>query len=394
MIETPISAASQESDATAYLQVAPTPFYLSMLAACPSNSWCTWNGFTVPDTFTTVDEEYDALHTAVGMTDVSPLARYRIKGAHADEYANRLLTVDVANQSIGQIITSPMCDMRGGTIDVVDLLRMAVDEFWLVSEKSHLPWLLDSAIGFDITVDYMTQNIAALRLTGPSSGRMLEAIGAHASSGLPEGRSQIERLGDIAIRVLRKSGHRYPTFDLWMQAAQGQSVWSLFSHRKAETDLLPIGTTASEILRIEEGRLRCGVDFLSSTSFQDPLFRRTPVELGFGEKLDTEKCYFNGRQVLLKSEPIFAVIGLDFEENRVVSGESLRIPGTETDIGTVLSATWSPTLKSNIAIAEINLGAGALSGSYEATSTKFHGLSTQRKKALGTVRKSPFLPIV
>ncbi|MCB2157262.1 MAG: aminomethyltransferase family protein, partial [Rhodobacteraceae bacterium] len=61
------------------------------------------------------------------------------------------------------------CDDAGKIIDDGTVFRLAGDDFRICCQERHLPWLLDSAIGFDVRVREETEDVAALSLQGPCS---------------------------------------------------------------------------------------------------------------------------------------------------------------------------------------------------------------------------------
>jgi aminomethyltransferase len=56
------------------------------------------------------------------------------------------------------------------------------DEYRLCTAERQLDWLLDSAIGFDVEIAEVTEEIAALAVQGPTSCAVLKAAGSRASS--------------------------------------------------------------------------------------------------------------------------------------------------------------------------------------------------------------------
>ncbi len=65
------------------------------------------------------------------------------------------------------------CDDHGHVLDDGTLFRLGEHLFRLCCQERHLPWLLDSAIGFDVEIEEETTEIAGLALQGPTSFAVL-----------------------------------------------------------------------------------------------------------------------------------------------------------------------------------------------------------------------------
>ncbi|PCJ48711.1 MAG: hypothetical protein COA74_08370 [Gammaproteobacteria bacterium] len=72
-----------------------SPFHSRIVAACEINKWNEWKGVTTPDAYTDVELEYFAIRNSTGVFDISPMTKYRITGADAEVYLNRLITRDI-----------------------------------------------------------------------------------------------------------------------------------------------------------------------------------------------------------------------------------------------------------------------------------------------------------
>jgi aminomethyltransferase len=112
------------------------------------------------------------------------------------------------------------------------------------------------------------------------------------------------------------------------------------------------------IARIEAGFLQPNVDFVSSAHTVLLDRDRSPLELGLEWLVDFEKPHFTGRRSLLEEKrrgPARRLVGLDIEGNKPAHNALLYCDrGGRREVGSVTSATWSPTAKRNIALAMID----------------------------------------
>ena len=105
------------------------------------------------------------------------MVKYRITGPDAAAYLNRLTVRNAAKLSVGGVHYTVWCDDDGKILDDGTLFRLAEDEYRICCQERHLPWLLDSAVGFDVEVAEVTEEIAALSLQGPCTAAVLKAAG-------------------------------------------------------------------------------------------------------------------------------------------------------------------------------------------------------------------------
>ncbi len=67
-----------------------TPFHERARALSQADSFIPWAGYTTVDVFSTVEQEYFAIRNASTLYDLTPMVKYRIAGADATAYLNRL----------------------------------------------------------------------------------------------------------------------------------------------------------------------------------------------------------------------------------------------------------------------------------------------------------------
>ncbi len=107
---------------------------------------------------------------------MSPLFKYRIRGPDAERFLDRLITRNVARCAVGQVLYTPWCDGEGKVIDDGTLARLAENDFRLTAADPSLLWFHDNAAGMDVSVEDVTDTVAALALQGPTSRRILQEL--------------------------------------------------------------------------------------------------------------------------------------------------------------------------------------------------------------------------
>jgi aminomethyltransferase len=157
--------------------VVPTPFHSRTAAACRTNDWTRWAGYTTVNVYTEVELEYAAIRNQTSVFDLSPMVKYRIAGPDAPLYVNHLVTRNVDKVAPGRVAYVVWCNDGGKVLDDGTLFRFGENEFRLCAQDRHLPWLLDAAIGYDVTIEDVSADVAALALQGPTSSAVLKRFG-------------------------------------------------------------------------------------------------------------------------------------------------------------------------------------------------------------------------
>ncbi len=154
-----------------------TPFHERARALAQVESFIPWAGYTTVDVFTTMEQEYFAIRNATTLYDLTPMVKYRIVGRDAVSYLNRLVTRDVAKLKPDRVAYCVWCNDAGHLIDDGTVFRLGADEYRICTAERQLDWLLDSAIGFDVEINEVTEQIAALAVQGPTSCAVLKSLG-------------------------------------------------------------------------------------------------------------------------------------------------------------------------------------------------------------------------
>ena len=341
-----------------------TPFHERLRALSQMDSFIPWAGYTTVDVFTTVEQEYFAIRNATSLYDLTPMVKYRIAGAGAMRYLNRLVTRDIGKLKPGKVAYCVWCNDSGHLIDDGTVFCLGPTEYRLCTAERQLDWLLDSAVGFDVEIAEVTEEVAALSMQGPTSCAVLKACGLAGVERLrpfdlayftPSGSMSLE----APLMVSRTGFTGDLGYELWMRPADAEVLWDGLMEQGRRRSIRPIGSRALNIARIEAGFLLPNVDFVSAEHTLRVGTERSPLELGLGWLVDFKKGHFTGRRALLEEErrgPRRRLVGLDIEGNKPAHNALLYSdPAGKRQVGSVTSATWSPTGKRNIALAMMDV---------------------------------------
>ena len=339
----------------------PTPFHSRTAALCQTNEWVRWAGYTTVNVFQDVELEYFAIRNQATLFDLSPLCKYAVYGADAEAYLNRLVTRDVRKLKPGRVAYVIWCDDDGHVIDDGTLFRLPSGAFRLCSQEHQYGWLRDSAMGFDVVVEDVSERVVGLALQGPTSCALLKRAGAAGVETLrPFALRQFE-LDGLDVTVSRTGFTGDLGYELWVRPELAEPLWDRLWQAGSDFGLRAVGSAALDLARIEAGFPMTSADFLSSLQVLRRNRGRTPFELGLERLVDFEKGHFTGRRALLAAQrngPRFRLVGLEIEGNKPAAG-SLVYHGRKTEVGHVTSALWSPTCKRNLALATLSAPYGA-----------------------------------
>lgn len=331
-----------------------TPFHARTAAANVLNNWGPWAGYMTALCYGDSDMEYTAIRNAASVYDLCPMVKYAVRGAHAVAYLNRLTLRDVGKLSVGGVQYTVWCDDAGKVLDDGTLFRHGPQDFMICCQERHLNWLLDSALGYDVTVAEITEDIAALSLQGPVSASVLQAAGFDMQALKPFRMARFAFQG-AEITISRTGFTGDLGYELWMTPDLALPFWDHLFAAGAPLGLRPIGTDALNLARIEAGFIISNMDFIPADQALREDRARSPLELGLGWMIDWDKGHFTGRRALLAEKAKgsdWASVGLDVPGNISAEG-SILYHNKKTEAGFVTAAAWSPALKRSVAIAQV-----------------------------------------
>lgn len=343
-------------------------------ALCESLNYREWSGYYAVSAYESHHEhEYNAIRNASALIDVSPLFKYLVTGRDSARFVDRLITRDVAKMPVGQVFYTPWCDEHGKVIDDGTVSRLAEHTFrWTAADPS-LRWFRQNAAGLDVTIDDISEEMAALALQGPTSGRLLRAVAKADIDSLKYFRVTSGTIAGVQVDISRTGYTGDLGYEIWMPAAAALRVWDALMAGGRPFDIKPTGMLALDVARIEAGLLLIEVDFFSSKKAMIASQMYTPFEMGLGRLVSLEKSRFIGQRALREEHargPARQIVGLEINWTDVERiYERIGLPPTVAatasrvavpvlrggrQVGRATSTTWSPVLKKMIALATID----------------------------------------
>jgi aminomethyltransferase len=383
-----------------------TAFHERTFALCESLNYREWSGYYAVSSYEPHHEhEYNAIRNAAALIDVSPLFKYRITGPDATRLVDRIITRDIRKVSVGQVIYTPWCDERGKVIDDGTVSRLTENSYrWTAADPS-LRWFTQNAVGMDVLIEDISEEVAALALQGPTSGRLLMQVADAAIEQLKYFRVTRGRIASVEVDISRTGYTGDLGYEIWIPAESAVAVWDALMMAGRAFDIHPAGMLALDVARIEAGLLLIDVDFNSSKKAITEAQKYSPFELGLGRLVNLDKGRFVGQAALQAEQrrgPSREIVGLEIDwpsVERLYEAVSLppsispiasrvAVPVYQhgTQIGKATSITWSPVLKKLLALATVRREHARPGRRLEIEIT----VEAVRHRVPATVTKTPF----
>ena len=333
-----------------------TPFHERTYEACYNNDWYRWAGYKIAREYSNTELEYTAMRNTAGVLDITPMHKYDIKGTDAIKFVDKLVTRNVTEINSGQVMYIIWCNEDGNVIDDGTVFCFNSNHLRIFCAERNLNWFSDTAIGFNVEVEDVSDTIAALAFQGPLSCKILNLLNVKDIENLKPFYFDNFDLNGCKVTISRTGFSGDLGYEIWCKNEDAINVWdSLFTFNR-DYKVLPAGMNALEMVRVEAGFIQPNADFMSAEQALRPNRMRNPYELGMGWLVDLNKNYFTGKKNLvdLKKKTLTKkLVGLDIQGDKPAIG-SVLYDKNKKEIGIVTAGMWSPSLKSNIAFGYVD----------------------------------------
>ncbi len=320
----------------------PSPYFEATRRA-GVQAFTTYNHMLLPTRFTSMEEEYRALTTAVSIWDVAAQRQVEIQGPEAAALTQYLCTRDVTRIRPGQARYTFICNHHGGILNDPVLLKLAEDHYWLsLADRDILLWAQAVGAEREMAVSVQEPDVSPVQVQGPRSADLIGDVFG------PEIRDQkyyhfVEtELDGVPMVVSRTGWSGEFGYEVFLRdSTKGAWLWDLLFAAGE-----PYGATPgcpNQIRRIEGGILSYGTDMDETV---------TPLELGFERLVQLDGDDFIGRKALQAQ----AARGLERKLTGIrVAGDPVEYNPELIDVavggeraGHVTSIVYSPRFGANI----------------------------------------------
>ena len=383
-----------------------TAFHEKTLALCESLNYREWAGYYTVSAYETHHEhEYNAIRNASALIDITPLYKYRISGCDATRLVDRVVTRNAQKVKVGQVIYTTWCDEKGKVIDDGTVSRLEENTYRWTAADPNFRWLHQNALGLDVSIEDISEKLAALALQGPTSGRLLMSIAEASLADLKYFHVTTGKIAGIPVEISRTGYTGDLGYEIWIAWDKAKQVWDALMQAGRAFDIHPAGMLALDVARIEAGLLLIEVDFNSSKKAIIESQKYSPFELGLGRLVNLDKGRFVGQEALAAEQKrghAREIVGLEIDWNGIervyerfglppvmpsaASRVAVPVYKSGTQTGKATSTTWSPSLKKLIALATIDRENSKLGSELEMEIT----VEAVRHRVPAKVVKTPF----
>jgi glycine cleavage system T protein (aminomethyltransferase) len=384
-----------------------TPFHERTSALCLPQNWRRWAGYFAAGSYDlTIDREYWAIRNSAAVIDVTPLMKYIISGKDAAKLLDRVITRNVQKLKVGQVYYTGWCDDEGKMIDDGTVSRLEENVFRMTSADPSLRWLSMNAVGMDVDIKEVTDDIAALSFQGPNTRKVLNLCCERSVDELKYFRVMKNKIRNVELTISRTGYTGDLGYEIWMQNKDALTIWDTLMEVGHGYGISPVGILAMDMARVEAGLFMIEVDYTAANHAWIDAQKSTPFELGLDWTVALDKPgYFVGRRALereKKEGSAWKLMGLDIDwpgmeklyeswglppaVPAMAIRASIPVYQEEMQVGYVSTSSWSPLLKKYIALVHLERPY------YEAgTDVKMEiTVQHQRKQAPAKVVKLPF----
>jgi aminomethyltransferase len=356
-----------------------TAFHPRTAALNRKQQWREWSGYFAASAYADFhDIEYNAIREAAALIDVTPLYKYRVSGRDALRLVDRVITRDATKLAVGQVYYTPWCDEHGKVIDDGTIHRLADVEFRWTAADPQFRWLTMNARGLDVSIEDVSESVAAVALQGPLSRHVLEAASGESFGDLRYFRRRPAKLRAgrrrIGVDVSRTGYTGDLGYELWIPADLAADAWDVLMTAGQPFGIRPAGMLALDVVRLEAGLILLEVDYTSARHALNPEQNYSPFEIGLGRLVNVQKGDYVGKRALEAEQrrggPPRRLVGLVLDWNGIEALYAAQdLPPAITpiidrsqvpvfaprggQIGRVTSHGWSPILKEAIALASV-----------------------------------------
>ncbi len=345
-----------------------TPFHDRTSRLNRRQMWFNWDRHVVPDAYRDLASELRATRERVSMGDMSPLAKYEIRGPDAPRFIDRLVTRNTTSLEPGQVVYTPWTDERGKIVGDGLVFRMGTETYRISADPQEL-WLRHQAEGMDVEIADVSEDYGFLAIQGPRSREVMDALTAEAWEDLPFSRIRSVTVSGTELTVSRQGFTGELGYEMWVPSSAGGEIWDAVATVGQPFGIEPVGEHAIDVARVEAGLLIVGADYTGagpdrpgSTIDMDDAYQVSPFEVRLDSFVDLEKD-FVGRDALRSEQNGGGsgrrLAGLLLDHERVLALHAtsslvsmpdrvwwypLALFHEDRTVGRATSVTWAPTV--------------------------------------------------
>ncbi|OXB80888.1 UNVERIFIED_CONTAM: hypothetical protein H355_016905 [Colinus virginianus] len=246
--------------------------------------------------FDPVGREYKQVMEKVGVIDLSPFGKFKVKGTDSVKLLDHLFANVVPK--VGSTNISHMLTPRGKVYAELTVSQLYPGEFMLVtgsgSELHDLRWIEEEVVrgGYKVEIENMTDEMGVLGVAGPYARQVLQKL---TTEDLSDGsfkflQSRHLKLSSIAVTAVRISYTGELGWELYHRKEDSVALYNAVMDAGQKEGIDNFGTYALNALRLEKGFRAWGAEMNCDTN---------PLEAGLEYFVKLNKpADFTGKKTL------------------------------------------------------------------------------------------------
>jgi glycine cleavage system T protein len=309
------------------------------------------DGWLLPASFGSAEDEYQAVRSACGLFDLCHYAVVRLTGSDRVSFLQGMVSNDVKQLAPGAGVYAAVLDVNGKVL--ADLRVLCVDDsFILIVLASLKQKVLDQLnrylVADDVVIEDLEGRYGIISLQGPHAVLLLNAAAPHQDPPVHMYGHALLHVDGREVRVVRSTHTGEEGFDVITEITDTVPIAEALERAGSALGARWIGLDAQEILRVEAGLPRYGVDMGEENIL---------LETGLDHAVSFKKGCYLGQEVIERIHSRGHVnrrlSGLLLDGPSVAArGDPVLVDGKE--IGRITSSVLSPKLHRPIALAYLH----------------------------------------
>ena len=249
---------------------------------------------------TAVNRECRAVREKVGVYDGSPLGKFELKGLDVGRFLDHIYTNIMSTLKPGQCRYGLMLSDDGLIADDGVVMRLS-EHRWIVSTSTghadamngHMEELLQTQFpDWNVFLTTVTSQWNNATVCGPNAREVLQALGTDidlSPKTFPFMSFRDGKVAGIPARIVRVSFTGELSFEINVAPRNLRSLWDKILVAGAPLGIMPVGSEASHVLRVEKGFLSLGHEVDGPVDAYD---------LGMGWALSKKKTDYLGKHAV------------------------------------------------------------------------------------------------
>ena len=290
--------------------------------------------------------DYSAVRDgSAGVIDLSSRGRLLVSGSEAVMFLNGLITNDMKTLAMNSWMPAVFPNVQGRLLAAVRIIHRE-DGFLIDTENGTLKTVAKLLERFTLAGDFrvtdLTSETATLSLQGGNASQVIfQTLGETAANVDRQKVLTVQLENDSNVSIIRATHTAEDGFDLFVTKREAEALHDSLTKAGAQ----PVGPDALEVLRIEAGIPRYGVD-MDETN--------VVTETNLDDAVSFTKGCYIGQEIIARikyrGHVAKKLTGLVFESQVALGGGVKVFSSDDKEIGRLTSSAFSPQLGRTIAL--------------------------------------------